>query len=305
MRNILVVLALLLSISLSLGYTLPGHSVLGNIDVTNHTIVFLAYPANDTDAVNKAYVDSNLSSTYLPLSGGTMAGQIDFFGITGYNLSTPANDSDAVIKSYADAINVSAYAWTNTTNQTILDYVNTTNQTILDYVNATNQTCLDWTNSTNSSMKGYVDGINTSTYSYIDAEHLIMATSSVATEFGNASRTILPFATEVRDADGLWNGTTFTVDKDGVYLIDGSVLTTSYAGNAGDAFSASIRINASDVLVNLVYETSATQNQFHRFTMLTWLEATTTVQLVCWKVSTSWVKLDGDATHNWVTIARV
>ena len=302
---IVSLLALLLLSSGALAYTLPAHSVAGNLNMTSKNIIALATPSNDTDAVTKSYVDTALTTGYLPLAGGTMGGQINFFGIAGLNLSTPVNASDAVIKSYADAINASAYAWTNTTNQTVLDYVNTTNQTILNYVNTTNQTILDYVNSTNQTVLDYVNSSNTSMKSYVDRNYLVSCSSTVATKLGNNSGTILPYGTEISDAYNLWNGTTFTAPVDGLYQIDGSMFTAGYTGNAGNVFSGSVRHNSTDLLTSFAIEVTGTNYIHHRYNRVIYLEANSTIQFIGWKVATSWVKLDGDATHNWITIIKV
>lgn len=72
-------------------------------------ITGLPSPNNDTDAVNKAYVDSavenietTISGEYLPLSGGTMTGPIEMGNSKITGLAAPTDAADAVTKGYAD-----------------------------------------------------------------------------------------------------------------------------------------------------------------------------------------------------------
>ena len=72
-------------------------------------ITGLPAPSNDTDAVNKAYVDSavegvetTISGQYLPLSGGSMTGPIAMGNSKITGLATPTDPTDAVTKAYAD-----------------------------------------------------------------------------------------------------------------------------------------------------------------------------------------------------------
>ena len=72
-------------------------------------ITGLPAPSGDTDAVNKAYVDSavesvetTISGEYLPLSGGTMTGPIAMGNSKITGLAAPTDPADAVTKGYAD-----------------------------------------------------------------------------------------------------------------------------------------------------------------------------------------------------------
>lgn len=69
----------------------------------------LPAPSGDTDAVNKAYVDSavenietTISGEYLPISGGAMTGPIAMGNSKITGLATPTDPADAVTKGYAD-----------------------------------------------------------------------------------------------------------------------------------------------------------------------------------------------------------
>lgn len=86
----------------------------GALNVGNNKVINLATPTENTDAVNKAYVDiefqaleSEFASTiagYLPLKGGTMDGDIVVPEDNKITLNnTPVADTDAVNKSYVDS----------------------------------------------------------------------------------------------------------------------------------------------------------------------------------------------------------
>lgn len=69
----------------------------------------LPAPSGDTDAVNKAYVDSavegietTISGEYLPISGGTMTGPIAMGDSKITGVATPTDPADAATKGYAD-----------------------------------------------------------------------------------------------------------------------------------------------------------------------------------------------------------
>jgi len=85
-----------------MAYTLPGHTVKGNIDLYGNKILNITTPVNDTDVSTKKYVDDNAISGALLTAGGSMTGQIDFGGFSLYNTTAPANDTDASTKKYVD-----------------------------------------------------------------------------------------------------------------------------------------------------------------------------------------------------------
>ena len=70
-------------------------------------ITGLPAPSDDTDATNKAYVDSKVSQvsdSFLPTAGGSMTGAIAMGGNKITGLGTPTDAGDAVTKSYADGM---------------------------------------------------------------------------------------------------------------------------------------------------------------------------------------------------------
>ena len=102
---------------------LVGGTMTGPLTMGANKISLTNAPATSTDAANKAYVDTVVSSAsasvtttcntytntvvaaYMPLAGGSLSGTITCVGsgrITG--LPTPSNPSDAVSKSYADLL---------------------------------------------------------------------------------------------------------------------------------------------------------------------------------------------------------
>ena len=110
----------ILVIGLSMAYTLPGHTVKGNIDMYGNGILNITTPVNDTDVSTKKYVDDNVVGSGLPTTGGSMTGQIDFGGFALYNTTTPVNNTDAATKQYVDTANTSMKAYVDA-NDTLLD----------------------------------------------------------------------------------------------------------------------------------------------------------------------------------------
>ena len=82
------------------------------VNVFNRKLLKVATPTNDTDGVNKSYVDIafqtleqeivNTADDYLPLKGGTMTGSIDMGNSLITSLGTPQSDTDATNKKYVD-----------------------------------------------------------------------------------------------------------------------------------------------------------------------------------------------------------
>ena len=80
--------------------------ITGALDMTagsSATITGLSDPTNPSDAANKSYVDSVLSSK-LSLTGGTMSGVIAMGNSKITGLATPTADQDAATKAYVDSI---------------------------------------------------------------------------------------------------------------------------------------------------------------------------------------------------------
>ena len=88
---------------------LSGGTMTGAINMGNFKITSVATPTDTSDATNKQYVDSAISSApYLNTSGATpMAGNLNMATNKVTNLGTPTDASDAVTKSYVDNINTS------------------------------------------------------------------------------------------------------------------------------------------------------------------------------------------------------
>lgn len=102
MKAILVILLAFSLVAVGVGYNLPASSIQGNLNMTDHNVIGLATPTNDTDAATKAYADAVAVGGGLPTTGGVMTGQIDFGGFTAYNSTAPVNDTDLSTKKYID-----------------------------------------------------------------------------------------------------------------------------------------------------------------------------------------------------------
>ena len=91
---------------------LSGGTMTGDINMGSHKISGIpTIPESDTDAVNKAYVDSvgtGAKNASLPKAGGQMSGGIDMNGNAVSNLSAPENDADAATKEYVDTAETNA-----------------------------------------------------------------------------------------------------------------------------------------------------------------------------------------------------
>lgn len=91
---------------------LSGGTMTGDINMGSHKISGIpTNPESDTDAVNKAYVDSvgtDAKNASLPKAGGQMSGGIDMNGNAVSNLPAPENDADAATKAYVDTAETNA-----------------------------------------------------------------------------------------------------------------------------------------------------------------------------------------------------
>ena len=76
-------------------------NITGNIDLAGNHIYNLAFPSNDSDATNKAYVDAQVG-TKINRSGDTMSGALNMGTNRIINMSDPADAQDAATKSYVD-----------------------------------------------------------------------------------------------------------------------------------------------------------------------------------------------------------
>lgn len=93
---------------------LKGGTMTGILDMGDYRITSLATPSSDTDAANKDYVDTQVSSItpgisqstadarYVQQSGDTMSGILSMGGNKITNLGTPSNTTDAATKQYVD-----------------------------------------------------------------------------------------------------------------------------------------------------------------------------------------------------------
>lgn len=85
----------------------------GNINLGSNKITSLATPTASTDAANKSYVDTAVSSagsgTFLPLAGGTMTGDILMDGKTG-----AGNVIGLATGTSSDAMSLKLYTYNNT-----------------------------------------------------------------------------------------------------------------------------------------------------------------------------------------------
>ena len=93
---------------------LKGGTMTGILDMGDYRITSLATPSSDTDAANKDYVDTQVSSItpgisqstadarYVQQSGDTMSGTLSMGGNKITNLGTPSNTTDAATKQYVD-----------------------------------------------------------------------------------------------------------------------------------------------------------------------------------------------------------
>ncbi len=84
-----------------------GGTLTGDLSLDGNLITDLATPILDTDAANKAYVDSisidtSILDGYLALTGGTLTGDLSLDGNFITNLATPSNNQDAATKGYVD-----------------------------------------------------------------------------------------------------------------------------------------------------------------------------------------------------------
>lgn len=72
------------------------------------TIVNVAAPVENTDAVNKAYADAikKIAEAAVKRAGDTMEGVFNFGGFQGKGVAAPTEGTDVVNKDYADAIGV-------------------------------------------------------------------------------------------------------------------------------------------------------------------------------------------------------
>lgn len=78
-----------------------GGALTGDLVMGGNKITELASPEDETDATNKAYVDSGIA-TALPKSGGTMTGNLKMNGNAITGVATPAATTDAANKAYVD-----------------------------------------------------------------------------------------------------------------------------------------------------------------------------------------------------------
>ena len=84
------------------GYTLPGHTVQGTIDMYGNKVLNSTTPVNDTDLVTKGYADNLTGSSSLPLTGGTLTGWLNLSSLPLLSVGTPVNDTDGSTKKYVD-----------------------------------------------------------------------------------------------------------------------------------------------------------------------------------------------------------
>lgn len=107
MKLLCVCLIVFCVIGVSLAYTLPGHTVKGNIDMYGNKVINSTTPVNDTDLSTKKYVDDSVAGgtvvpsdlwTKINKSGDTMSGVLAMGSnkITGVANGTAAQDSVAL-----------------------------------------------------------------------------------------------------------------------------------------------------------------------------------------------------------------
>lgn len=100
--SIKYILIAILCVSIVHGYTLPGHTVKGNIDMYGNKVLNSTTPLNDSDLVTKGYADGLIGGSYLNLTGGTLTGWLNLSSIPLLSVGTPVNDTDASTKKYVD-----------------------------------------------------------------------------------------------------------------------------------------------------------------------------------------------------------
>jgi hypothetical protein len=117
--------------------------------------------------------------------------------------------------------------------------------------------------------------------------------------------------TEVRDTRGEFDGTTFTAQETGYYMVSASISSNAMAQQADTQWNIRIRVNGSDVAVGLrapFYETTGPAQASVFISRVVRLLATNTLTIVAF---TNRVEdadqnlLTAQAQSNWLTISQI